>query len=801
MKDMRFSFIFIIVFFQHITTLVPVSANTTDLATPPPTISTTIPTNTTIPSSSINATSASTTAPTTSTLSTTAIQTTHLLLSCTNGGELQNGFCVCPVEWTGRNCSIENICMEETIQGFTFPRTIIGWFSYSKQKCGPNTSSGNVPRASARCTGQYGTPKFDAPNVLKCDITLSNIQGNLTSTANLLQLASSAQILTSNPETLTADNVTKAIDITNTLLERSSNISEAVAVAALTTVSQLLDASVPDSEAETSGKRLTESLQNISLGSDNTSLVVQPNLAVQSVVLTSNNIVGVQFSAQTGLSSNFSADRIRLNTNASELGSDNGEATDVQVFIRLSPGMRHQSSSISVGFVLYQNDRFFKSRDFRALLGSRRRVISGNVKGAGRMGVDHVEMVFKPVNVPTTTLYDFACVFWNYNKSEWSTEGCSKVNVSSEALRCVCNHTTNFAALMSYRVEYVYSEALDWITYLGCSMSVVGLVITIVFYVMTRKSGNSSPAILMVSLCVSLLIFTLLFLLGINNTDPQSHEPEDLDANVMPSSDLHIDPDHGPCTAVAVLLQYFLMATFVWNSLYACHMFLLLWNPLRRPPSYLPTITVVTGWGVPALIVSITLGVTYRVDNPLNYRREEFCWLAAVNQEGQFDFAKPMFWGFLIPVALILIFNTVILCYFSYKTCRTDPELTSTKQSSNKKKLLSSFSLSVVLGLSWIIGYLMLIIPNKNMHFILSIVFCLCTTTQGLQIFILFVARTSIFRQKMLDLPIGRHIESYTLRFKHKNRNTIDSFKELDTFSSSQSKLSVSADTVLDRQL
>ncbi|XP_062303543.1 adhesion G-protein coupled receptor G7-like [Osmerus eperlanus] len=302
-------------------------------------------------------------------------------------------------------------------------------------------------------------------------------------------------------------------------------------------------------------------------------------------------------------------------------------------------------------------------------------------------------------------------------------------------------------------------------------MSVVGLVITIVFYVMTRKSGNSSPAVLMVSLCVSLLIFTLLFLLGINNTNPQSHEPEDKDANVMPSSDLHVDPDHGPCTAVAVLLQYFLMATFVWNSLYACHMFLLLWNPLRRPPSYLPTITVVTGWGVPAVLVSITLGVTYRVDNPLNYRREEFCWLAAVNPEGQFDFAKPMFWGFLIPVALIMIFNTVILCYFSYTTCRTDPELTSTTQSSNKKKLLSSFSLSVVLGLSWIIGYLMLIIPNKNMHFILNIVFCLCTTTQGLQIFILFVARTSIFRQMMLALPIGCHIESYTL-WKHKARNS-----------------------------
>ncbi|XP_046895341.1 adhesion G-protein coupled receptor G7-like [Hypomesus transpacificus] len=324
--------------------------------------------------------------------------------------------------------------MEETIQGFNFPRTTIGWFSYSKQKCGPNTSSVNVPRASARCTGQYGTQKFDTPNVLQCDLTFSNIQENLSSdTSDLLQLASSTQILTSNAETLTADNVTKAIDITNTLLERSSNISEAVAVAALTTVSQLLEASVPDSVAETSLK-LTRSLENISQGSDDTSLVAQPNLAVQSVVLTSNDIVGVQFSAQTGLFGNFAADRIRLNANASELVSDDGEATDVQIFIRLSPGVRRRSSGISVGFVLYQNTWFFRSREFRAHLDSRTRIILGNVKGAGRMGVDHVEMVFRPVNVPNTTFYDFACVSWNYTKGEWSTDGCYKFNVSPEAL-------------------------------------------------------------------------------------------------------------------------------------------------------------------------------------------------------------------------------------------------------------------------------------------------------------------------------------------------------------------------------
>lgn len=49
--------------------------------------------------------------------------------------------------------------------------------------------------------------------------------------------------------------------------------------------------------------------------------------------------------------------------------------------------------------------------------------------------------------VDGTSLYDFACVFWDYDLNDWSTAGCSKGNTSQGFLRCFCNHTTNFAAL------------------------------------------------------------------------------------------------------------------------------------------------------------------------------------------------------------------------------------------------------------------------------------------------------------------------------------------------------------------
>lgn len=57
---------------------------------------------------------------------------------------------------------------------------------------------------------------------------------------------------------------------------------------------------------------------------------------------------------------------------------------------------RQKPSNVSLGFVLYQNDRFFRSRRYqrrRATI----RVLSGSVKGQERSVVpQHVEMLFRP---------------------------------------------------------------------------------------------------------------------------------------------------------------------------------------------------------------------------------------------------------------------------------------------------------------------------------------------------------------------------------------------------------------------
>ncbi|KAK2917241.1 hypothetical protein Q8A73_003987 [Channa argus] len=540
------------------------------------------------------------------------------------------------------------------------------------------------PQASTRCSTKNGSPSFDRPlQKLKCDQTLSDIQQNLTSAADLETLASSTQILTSRPEELTAENVTAAAQIVNTLL-LSPNATESVRVAAVATVSQLLNASVPDNTEEndaTVGLTLTLDQLSVNLSSslnESKSQVVQPNLVVQSVKIPAVDTQGVQFTSLTGTSGSFVADRIQLNTNASTVVVENGFIADALIYIRFPSAAtsRQQPSNVSLGFVLYQNDRFFRSRLYR----SRRtsvRVLSASVRGQERSVVpQHVEMMFRPTVMNGTSLYDFACVFWNYSLEDWSTVGCSKGNASDGVLRCFCNHTTNFAALWSFRENYEYAEALGVISIIGLSISIVCLVVTIIYHIKEKivKGDDLNSQITQLCIFVSLLAFILTFLFGVENSSRQDDDPVEFSQdNIIPKSDEHIDPDRGSCTAVAALLHFLLLATFMWNSLYGT-LLLLLMKMTKNVPSHWIPVSFAAGYGVPAVIMAITLAVTYSVDDPLEYRQEEL-W-----------------------------------------------------------KFLQGFSVAVILGLTWVVGYLVLFTTGVA-HLVLSIFFCLLTTTQGVQIF------------------------------------------------------------------
>ncbi|XP_023805210.1 adhesion G-protein coupled receptor G7 isoform X2 [Oryzias latipes] len=753
---------------------------TTQILTLSPQNPTTITTNT-----STNTTTASTLAPTPTTPSSptpipttpstpTPIPTTTSTpapLVCANGGTaLGSMVCICPDEWTGPTCSLQNFCKAAKVEEFQFPRTLVGFFAYSERRCPAGTSGAGKPQASTRCLPKGPVPGFGPVRVFQCEQTLSDILQNLTSGADLELLASSTQILTSQPEEMKSENITAAAQIANTLLQ-SPNATEGVRAAAMATVSQLMSAPV-NTEENNATQSLTQTLDNLSVNlsrSHNTSQVVQPNLVVQSAHVLDGDSQGIQFTSLAGTSGNFSANRLQLNTNAPDVVVENGTTVEALVYLRFRSGQptggsTQTVSNISMGFVLYQNNRFFTSKRFRGRQATIR-VLSATVRGEERsITPEHVELQFRPAVPEGFLLHDFSCVFWNYSLLDWSTTGCSKREASDGVLRCFCNHTTNFAALWSYREDFKYAEALNIVSIVGLSFSILGLVVTILHHIREnflrtpRKqttSVNSRLALLFIY--VSLLAFIITFIAGVQN-QPRNTEPEDVDDNVIPDSEEHVWPDRGPCTAVAALQHFFLLATFSWNSVYGTQLVLLVRSMRRSLPPFWKPLSVAVGWGFPAVLTAVTLAVTYRADSPLGYRQEEFCWLAGLEKD-RFSFRKPLFWGFLLPVGLILIYNMVLLLLTSLITCR-DSNLRSSRHSSSTSKVLVSVSLAVLLGLSWTLGYLVLV-PTGPAKTTFSILFCICTTTQGFQIFIFFTARTPTFknavRRSLRFVTAARH--------------------------------------------
>ncbi|XP_037691521.1 adhesion G-protein coupled receptor G7 isoform X1 [Choloepus didactylus] len=687
-------------------------------------------------------------------------QTNTLQGFCKNGGTWQNGRCICPEEWKGLRCTITNFCENSTYEGFTFARIPVGRYGPSLQTCEKNTPNAGFPKATRLCNlTMFGEIELQNATMGNCSETLKSLEDQIVDISNKSgNISSAAQILTSDANKLTAENISSATMVVAQIFNSSQNATPEAKEVAVTTVSQLLDASEDVFQRAAAVDKnnifgmLIQNMENYSLSLDNGSVVV-PNIAVQSVKLSPNNTVGfegIRFSVGKGASDFLTPSSTQIDSNANGLNPEG--QTELQILLNIS-----KADTTACGFVMFQNNKLFQSKIFRPRSNFNQRVISGSIETSDSEKRASVEMVFNPKhNQKQFDLHSYACVFWNVTKEDWSTVGCFKERRTDGFLHCHCNHTTNFAVLVSFRKIYKYPASLDVLSTVGCALSIAGLALTIIFQIVTRKVRKTSVTWVLVSLCTSMLIFNLLFVLGIENSN-KNLKMSDINTNntgtdndEIPTTDI-VNTPNPMCTVMAALLHYFLLATFTWTGLSAAQLYFLLIRTMKPlPPHFILFISVI-GWGVPAVVVSLTVGILYSQNGSnsqweLDYRQEEICWLAVPESNG--FITSPFLWSFIIPVAIILISNVVIFVIITVKVLwKNNQNLTSTKKVSSIKKILSTLSIAVIFGITWILAFLMLV-DNDDIRIILSYIFCLFNTTQGLQIFILYTVRTGIFQRE-----------------------------------------------------
>ncbi|KAM4889864.1 adhesion G protein-coupled receptor D2 [Sylvia borin] len=333
------------------------------------------------------------------------------------------------------------------------------------------------------------------------------------------------------------------------------------------------------------------------------------------------------------------------------------------------------------------------------------------------------------------TLVGPICAFWNFSLSPdaggmWSTAGCSVVMSLSDSTACFCNHTTHFAILLQvYEQERTTTEefTLQILTFIGCGVSFCALIVTFILFLVVRVPKSERMTVHK----------NLIFALAAGEA-------------LLMFSEL-AKTNQALCFMVTAFLHLFFMAAFSWMLVEG----LLLWSKVvavnmsedRRMKFY-----YVTGWGLPVLIVGVTLATSFN-----KYVADNHCWLSVQTN---------VIWAFVGPVLCILAVNTFVLLQVVMVTVasarRRSKMLTPNSSLENQigtqiwataKPVLV---LLPVLGLTWVCGILV------HLSIVWAYVFIVLNSLQGLYIFLVYAIYNSEVRNAIQRMKDKKKALSFT---------------------------------------
>ncbi|XP_046549118.1 uncharacterized protein LOC124259074 [Haliotis rubra] len=378
---------------------------------------------------------------------------------------------------------------------------------------------------------------------------LEDLALDTITTDNVLEVSKELQMITTRAANFTQTDVNFAVNIVEKIARLESSLSSREVINnTLASVSYIIV--VPGEvllEAEQKKQATTRLISSVNLMttssslSDGDLLLVQPNIAVAAVSIDPRNFSGVSFTTDSSNSNDgtLTGDTVEVRRGNNPEREDKAMATIMLpegLFVSIPPGAMTKANRVI--FAVYPTDKLFtvfeKARQGPSVNPTGRAGGDGSVvpslpassggssvenKGSGDLTVTDMEQgkVTTMINskilsasVPNVIIANLTdpvilhlphlkknavnprCVFWRDNGAGWSTDGCEvKEDVKDTYTVCACNHLTNFALLMDVFEEgTTISEtdrvALSFISYIGCGLSLLCLLLTLLTYLMFR---------------------------------------------------------------------------------------------------------------------------------------------------------------------------------------------------------------------------------------------------------------------------------------------------------------------------
>ncbi|XP_032373214.1 adhesion G-protein coupled receptor D1 isoform X1 [Etheostoma spectabile] len=295
------------------------------------------------------------------------------------------------------------------------------------------------------------------------------------------------------------------------------------------------------------------------------------------------------------------------------------------------------------------------------------------------------------------------CAFLDYSSKEgvWSNEGCVRSDGNMTYSVCLCNHLTNFAILMQVvplKLTNGHRVALSTIGYVGCSISIFCLAITLVtFAVLSSVSTIRNQRYhIHANLSFAILVAEILLLIS-----------------------ARFDPGTLPCKVMAVLLHFFFLSAFAWMLVEGLHLYSMVVKVFGSEGSkhfYYYGI----GWGSPLVICVVSM------TSALNsYGEVDNCWLSLTN---------GAIWAFVAPALFVIVVNIGILISVTRIISRISGESYKVHGDANAVRLTvkAVAVLLPILGISWIFG--VLAVNTHSLPFLY--IFAVFNSLQGFFVFL-----------------------------------------------------------------
>jgi len=188
-----------------------------------------------------------------------------------------------------------------------------------------------------------------------------------------------------------------------------------------------------------------------------------------------------------------------------------------------------------------------------------------------------------------------------------------------------------------------------------------------------------------------------------------------------------IPSNKGACYTVAILVHFFFIANFCWTFCIAFNFYQMIVRR-NRESQLLEKWYHLFSWGLPAVLV-ICVGASRNYGALGSAPGARQCWITN-------DLAR--FLTFFIPGLLIISSNGILFFFIGREIHETLAGAPKSDQRDRKKEFRVYISIYVSIGLSWVFGYLMFLVPNDIVITIFLILFTIITPLQGAFIFIFY---------------------------------------------------------------